>query len=104
MKNETVILTCSSIIFYSQQDENTFFSWIKKMECISHASQVKKNILLYIWANDIHDYDLRNLLALFNRYKIRNMKQLSIFLNDENRKWFFENKKAYWYKRVFGAR
>ncbi len=51
----------------------------------------------------IPDEDLRELIALFYRYKV-DMKQLEIFLNNDNQAWFYEGKKAYWHKRVFGVR
>jgi hypothetical protein len=50
------------------------------------------------------DNDLRELLALFHRYKIKNMSQLKVFLNETNRPWFYENKKSYWHKKVFGEK
>jgi hypothetical protein len=43
---------------------------------------------------------LRELLALFYRYKIE-MSQFSVFLSEKNKKWFYDNKQAYWYKKVF---
>jgi len=45
---------------------------------------------------------MRELLALFYRYKI-DMKQLQIFLNKNNKQWFQDNTKAYWHRRVFGV-
>lgn len=51
----------------------------------------------------IIDDDLRELLALFYRYKIKNMQQLQIFLNNDNKTWFYENKKTFWHKKVFGG-
>ena len=57
-------------------------------------------LYLYIASGSLHDTDLRDLLGLFYRYKI-DMKQLRIFLNDDNKDWFYGNKKAYWHKKIF---
>ena len=48
----------------------------------------------------ISDSELMGLIGLFYRYKV-DMKQLQIFVNKKNEKWV-KDKKAYWYKRMFG--
>lgn len=102
MKNKTKnILICKSVRFYSNKDEDAFFEWIKKIDCIDEISAAGKELYLHVCADDIHDYDLRDLLALFYRYKI-DMKQLSRFLTEDNKKWFYDNKKVFWHKKVFG--
>ena len=60
--------------------------------------------MLYLENTQISDDDLTELLALFYRYKIKDMKQLQLFLNESNYKWFYENKKAFWYKKTFGGK
>lgn len=55
---------------------------------------------LHVKSTKISDICLRELLSLFYRYNIE-MSQLSVFLNEKNKKWFFENKRAYWHKKVF---
>lgn len=96
-----MILICKSIKFGSQHDEDAFFEWIKKIKCIKNISAAGKELYLHT-NNSLKDENLRDLLALFDRYKI-NMKQLQVFLNENNKAWFYENKKAYWHKRVFGS-
>jgi hypothetical protein len=46
---------------------------------------------------------LREILALFYRYNI-DMKQLEIFLSDENKSWFFDNKESFWYGGIWGKK
>jgi hypothetical protein len=94
------ILICKSVKFYCRKDEDAFFEWIKKIDCIDKTSGLGKELYLYIAADDIHDHDLDDLIGLFYRYKI-NMQQLSRFLTDDNKKWFYDNKKAFWHKKVF---
>ena len=96
-----VTLTCKSIKYYSRKDEDAFFEWIKKIDCIVDFSGAGKQLYLSIVTDDLYEYDLRDLLALFYRYKI-DMKQLKVFLNKSNKDWFFSNKKAYWHEHVFG--
>lgn len=95
------ILTCTAVQFYCPKDEDAFFEWIKKIDCIDKFSGAGRELYLYICCDDIHDQDLRDLIGLFFRYKI-NMKQLARFLTDDNKKWFYENKIAFWHKKVFG--
>jgi hypothetical protein len=101
-KEKDNILTCIGVRFYCRKDEDAFFEWIKKIECIEEISATGEELYLHICADDIHDYDLRDLLGLFYRYKVE-MKQLGRFLTDDNKKWFYENKKAFWHKKVFGT-
>lgn len=96
------ILICKSVIFYAPKDEDAFFEWIKKISCVGSFSGIKDELYLYISSTTLEDEDLNDLLALFYRYKI-DMKQLKKFLNEHNKKWFYENKKAYWHKKVFGS-
>ena len=101
MKINKNILICKGVRFYSPKDEAAFFEWIKKIDCIENISAASDELYLEITSIDLHDSDLRELLALFHRYQI-DMKQLSIFLNKANKKWFFNNKKAFWHGNVFG--
>ncbi len=102
MKNKKEnILICQSVKFYCNKDEAAFFEWIKKIDCIEETSAAGNELYLHICADDIHEYDLRDLIGLFYRYKI-DMKQLKRFLTNENKSWFYDNKKAFWHKKVFG--
>jgi hypothetical protein len=99
-KNDNV-LVCKRVRFYALKDEDAFFEWIKKIDCIENFFGIGDELHLEIVSDDIHDYNLRDLLGLFYRYNI-DMKQLKRFLNNDNKKWFKEGKvKGYWYKRVF---
>ena len=95
------ILICKSVTYYCNKDEDAFFEWIKKINCVEKISAAGKELYLHICADDIHDQDLDDLIGLFYRYKI-DMKQLARFLNDGNKSWFYDNKKAFWYKKTFG--
>lgn len=93
-------LICKRVRFYTGKDEDAFFEWIKKIDCIEHVHGAGDELYLDIACSDINDHDLRDLIGLFFRYNI-SMKQLKRFLTDENKAWFFDNKKAYWHQQVF---
>ena len=98
-KKTRVKLVCKQTRFYSLKDENAFFEWIKKIKDIKYIDAVGDELHLYL-SSTISDDGLRDILALFFRYKI-NMKQLSKFLNIHNKSWFYDGEKGYWYDNVF---
>ena len=100
--NHKIKLICKSVWYYSSIDEDMFFEWIQKIPSIIKYDGLQDELYLYIKSKRINCNDLRELIALFYRYKI-DMKQLSIFLNNANKGWFFDGKKAYWHKKVFGS-
>ena len=78
-----------------------FLNDFQKLNVSKVSNVLRENIYLEIASDVLHDQDLRDLLAIFYKYKIE-MTQLKRFLTDDNRKWFCENKKGYWHRRVFG--
>jgi len=100
---EEIILICSGVRFYCNKDEDAFFDWLNKITCISHTSAAGKELYLHIAAQKISDQDLDDLIGLFYRYKVE-MSQLAQFLTGDNKTWFHDNKKAFWHKKVFGAK
>lgn len=99
---EDIVLACKSIWYYSTIDEDLFFEWIKRISCIIKFDAIHDELYLYIKTNIVADDDLRELIALFYRYKVE-MKQLQQFLNKNNKDWFYASKyKGYWHRRVFG--
>jgi hypothetical protein len=95
-------LICKNVTFYSEKDEEAFFEWIKVLEGIDNCEKVGNEFHLYPAAADLHDHDLRDLIAFFYRYKI-DMKQLKRFLTKHNTYWFGK-RSAPWYKKIFGSK
>lgn len=94
------ILVCKGVLYYSLNDEAVFFEWIKKLKCIKQIGGVGDELLLYLRSRNVSSRCLRDLLALFFRYKV-DMTQLQQFLNSSNAHWF--NDQEYWFHRlVFG--
>ena len=84
-------LICTPLRFYSQQDENLLFQWIKKVKCIKSYKGIGKELHLYLSYKDIpylsykdipSQSDLANLMGIFKRYKF-DCKQLEIFKKNE---------------------
>jgi len=102
MEKKQIRLVCRSVIYYSQNDESAFFEWIKKIPSIENYYGERDELYLNIKNTNIDEADLEELLALFFRYKIKDMTQLKIFLNDKNKEWFSENPDTFWHELVFG--
>jgi len=100
---EEIKLVCKRVDFYSDFDEDAFFEWLKKISCISKIEGFGEELCINVDRNKFTEMDLREMLALFYRYDI-DMKQLEIFLSDENKPWFFDNKGSFWYDKVWGKR
>lgn len=94
------ILIWKDVEFYSQQDEHCFFEWIKKIKAVSGITGQGSDLSLQLMTEKLHDQDNDDIIGRFYRYKI-DMQQLSCFLTDENKEWFYDNKKAFWHKKVF---
>ena len=92
-------LECKRIRFYSELDELSFSERMNKIKCIESWEGKSDSILIYIKSKIVSDICLRELIALFHRYKI-SMSQLLIFLSDKNKIWLM-NDKAFWYKKIF---
>jgi hypothetical protein len=102
--HKKITLLCKRTWYYSQLDKFFFFEWITKISSIASFDGLRDELYLRVKANIIPDEDLREIIALFYRYKVADMKQLQVFLNDNNRAWFKENHKGYWHKRIFGSK
>ena len=94
------ILTCSRVRFYSHADEAAFFFQADRIKAVRRVEGVSDSILLHVVSKPSQQ-SLRDLIALFERYRISGMSQLAAFLNDSNRAWFTDPK-SFWYRKVFG--
>lgn len=87
--NKTITLICKRVIFFSQIDEDLFFDWIARIKVIDGLKGVIDEIHLYVKENNITFNDIREINALFERYKI-DRDQLKIFVNEENKHWLVD--------------
>lgn len=84
---EKIILICTPLRFYTQNDEALFFKWIKKIKSIEQFEGVGRALNLHVSSNKISNNDLLDLMGIFDRYKF-DSDQLQIFMNEDNREWF----------------
>jgi hypothetical protein len=91
MKNNIVII-CTPLTFFTQNDEDLLFGWFKKIKCIKKFEGVGRELHLYITSKKISNNDLLDLMGIFERYKFENPDQLKIFMNKNNREWFEDEK------------
>ena len=97
-----VELKAQKVRFFSRIDERIFFDWLKMLPCVSNVEGKGDALFIRVLESKVDECALRDLLALFWRYKI-GMKQLAAFDKKEFADWF-HSKGAYWYKSVFGSR
>jgi hypothetical protein len=84
--------------YYSKNDEHAFFDWLRKIKCVTKVHG-HRNILTITIINDLDEDGLRDLIALFYRYRI-DMKPLAQFDRPEFREWL-HYRRAYWYSKMF---
>ena len=85
-----------TVTYLSEMDEFHFFKWAGAIKSINKI----ENGYFYVNSKNINKSDLRELIALMYRYKMR-MSMLSVFCNKKNEHWF-KVKGTYWYKPIFG--
>jgi hypothetical protein len=99
-RQKVTLLVAERVVFCSDLDESAFFKWLENIKCVKGVGGVGDAIHITVVTKQVDECGLRELLALFKRYKI-SMGQLGAFDNPGFSDWF-HNKKAYWYKQIFG--
>lgn len=95
----TIELEAKEVWFFSPNDEAAFFEWVRKIPGVIGSEGRGRSIFLIVDNANVEESDLRELIALFRRYKI-SMKQLAVFDRDRFSKWF-SGKDTGWYEDVF---
>src|SRR6266702_1676619 len=93
-------LSCKRVQFYSAADEAAFFRFAEGIDGVTKVTGSSDCIVLEI-ASKPTEQSLRDLIALFERYRIPRASQLAQFLSDSNRHWFADPQN-FWHKKVFG--
>ena len=78
------------------KDEDAFFYWIKRINCIKSFEGARDELYLDLVDRELSYDDAKDLIALLYRYKI-DMKQLAVFKNDSNQAAFEP-----WQEEIFG--
>ena len=79
------ILDCKRVMFYSPADEAAFFRFAESIKAVRRIEGVRDSIVLHVAARISHE-SLRDLIALFERYRIPRMSQLAQFLSSSKHK------------------
>jgi hypothetical protein len=93
-------LECKAVLFYSAQDEASFFAWAESIPAVSSVFGRGRSIFLAVKSRSISDRALRELIGLFQRYRV-SMRQLAQFRTAKNQSWFAEPD-AFWFGSTFG--
>jgi hypothetical protein len=94
-----VELKAEAVRYFSQSDEAALFEWLAKLPCISSVRGESNTLYICVIKSKVDEGALRELLALFHRYKI-DMRQLRVLDKVAFASWF-HNRQAYWYESVF---
>ncbi len=105
MNEQPLALVCKAVKFCHQFDEDAFFDWIKKIPSIISFEYpgdegIRDELHLTVKSARISDEDLRAIIGLFCKYDI-DMRQLKVFINEDNKSWIRKDGKGYWNKRIF---
>ena len=82
--DQTYIVICKPLRFYTQTDETYCFKWIKKIKSVIAIEGIGSELHLHVKSMDISKKDLLELVGLFRRYNF-DLQPLRIFLNDGNK-------------------
>lgn len=94
-----VELRAEGVSYYSRHDEDCFFHWLGRMECVTKFYGRGKVLLIVVDRASVTRVELMELLGFFHRYGL-DMKQLREFDWSEFSDWF-RDENAYWHDRVF---
>lgn len=91
------ILIVRGPTYFSPLDEKLQFDWLASIPC---AAKVSSDMHITL-KRPPGRADLWELIAVLYRYRM-DMTPLAALKTSRNKKWFFENKDAYWHSEVFG--
>lgn len=89
-------LLCKKVKFYALKDEDIFFEWIEKIDCIKSIDAAKDELYLDLVDRSLTFDDVNDLICLFVRYGI-DLKQLAKYKTVDNEEAFRP-----WAKKIFG--
>ncbi|MGV9674633.1 hypothetical protein ACWDSJ_05090 [Nocardia sp. NPDC003482] len=95
-----MVLEATGVTYYSPQDEAAFFGWLEKIGCIESYRGHSRTLYLTIDLDAVDEEDLRELVALYTRYKI-DLKELRALNATRVGQWFSDPER-WWHAEVFG--
>jgi hypothetical protein len=92
-------IRCTAVRFFSSEDEAAFFAWAARIPGVARVFGEGRSVILVLRSQRPSEAALRELLALFHRYKVP-MQELAGYENASNTGWF-RDPRAFWHKKVF---
>jgi hypothetical protein len=89
-------------VYYSTHDEQCFFDWLGRMECVRHFYGRGDTLYIVIERTLLTRRELLNLLGFFYRYNI-SMAQLRV-LDSSEFSSLLRDRDAYWNYRMFRSK
>ncbi len=86
-KDDEIVLVCSPLFFFSQNDEDLMFAWLDKVKSIKGSKGNGRELRLFLNDKNIPLEDLWDLMGVFTRYNF-DYSQLEVFKTKENEKWY----------------
>ena len=86
------------VVYLTQNDEAAFFGWLDKLSSVEEYYGKGKSLFLKI--TECSDEDLREMIALFDRYLV-DKAELAKLRTQQNESWF-RDPEAWWFNDVFG--
>ena len=99
-ESQIVELEAESVQFLSPGDEDAFFGWLAELSFVVKYFGRGKVLHISINLAAMDECGLREIIALFFRYKIE-MRQLLKLNVDKFSEWFGD-KDSFWHEGVFG--
>ncbi|MBJ3786494.1 hypothetical protein [Devosia sediminis] len=85
--------------YFSQNDETAMFGWLGRITIVRDVTGEGRDLIIRLKRAPT-DNQLRDLLALFFRYKM-DMTPLAVLRTAKNESWFSDHD-SYWFDGVFG--
>ena len=88
------------VTLYSEADEWAFFQFALHIPAVQKIEGEGDAMVIHVRPRPSEE-NLRDLIALFERYRISGMSQLAQFRTPSNERWFADARK-FWHRKVFG--
>lgn len=85
--------------YFSQNDETAMFEWLGRITVVREVTGERRDLIIVLKRAPT-DNQLRDLLALFSRYRM-DMTPLAALRTAKNQSWF-SDPSGYWFEAVFG--
>lgn len=85
--------------YFSQNDETAMFEWLGRISVVRAVTGEGRDLVIALKCAPT-DNQLRDLLALFFRYRM-DMTPLAALRTHKNQIWF-SDRGSYWFEAVFG--